>query len=332
HRDMKPSNCFVITKDGEPDFVKLVDFGISKVRSTDDGQAPQLTRTNSALGTPLYMSPEQARSPRDVDHRTDLYSVGAILYEMLSGRTPYTAESGEYTEILFKIFTTEPDPIRQLRPELPDALGAVIHRSLMRDRDARYASAADMAEALAPFADNRSSLILSRFHGTRGRSLLPGSAGLSQSVPAPSPQPGAVRAQTYPSGNDVGRAAIVPTDVGVTREAGAGAGTKRGHVGLIAGVGVAVLVAAGAGVFVTRTHAHPPAPDILRPPPPPPTVVAGPQESAVLQPIATTPPPSASVAGPPSASAAVIAPKPTVTHGVGPNPPLPTKLGDLKIQ
>ena len=118
HRDMKPSNCFVVRKDGEPDFVKLVDFGISKVRSEDtSGRAANLTRTNSALGTPLYMSPEQARSPRDVDHRTDLYSVGAILYEMLSTRTPYTSESGEYTEILFKIFTTEPESLRAVRPE-----------------------------------------------------------------------------------------------------------------------------------------------------------------------------------------------------------------------
>ncbi|HEX3770698.1 MAG TPA: serine/threonine-protein kinase, partial [Polyangiaceae bacterium] len=100
HRDMKPSNCFIIDKDGEPDFVKLVDFGISKVRAAEDGSSAQLTRTNSALGTPLYMSPEQARSPRDVDHRTDIYSVGAILYEMLAGRTPYTADTGEFTEIL----------------------------------------------------------------------------------------------------------------------------------------------------------------------------------------------------------------------------------------
>jgi serine/threonine-protein kinase len=116
HRDMKPSNCFVITKDGDPDFIKLVDFGISKVKSADEAPAAHLTRTNSALGTPLYMSPEQARSPRDVDHRTDLYSVGAILYEMLTGRTPYTADSGEYTEILFKIFTTDPEYIKTFRP------------------------------------------------------------------------------------------------------------------------------------------------------------------------------------------------------------------------
>src|ERR1700722_10670012 len=167
HRDMKPSNCFVIDKDGEADFVKLVDFGISKVRTSEDGQGAHLTRTNSALGTPLYMSPEQARSPRDVDHRTDLYSVGAILYEMLSGRTPYTAESGEYTEILFKIFTTEPEPLGQIRPDLPPGLVAVVHRALQRDLDARYPTAVDMAEALVPFADERSGQVFTRLRSGR---------------------------------------------------------------------------------------------------------------------------------------------------------------------
>src|SRR6202042_3959121 len=119
-------------KDGEPDFVKLVDFGISKVRTGEDGQGAHLTRTNSALGTPLYMSPEQARSPRDVDHRSDLYSVGAILYEMLCGRTPYTSDSGEFTEILFKIFTTEPEPLVVVSPHVPEGLAAVVHRALHR--------------------------------------------------------------------------------------------------------------------------------------------------------------------------------------------------------
>ncbi len=167
HRDMKPSNCFVIEKDGEPDFVKLVDFGISKVRTTDDAPGAHLTRTNSALGTPLYMSPEQARSPRDVDHRTDLYSVGAILYEMLSGRTPYTADSGEFTEILFKIFTTEPEPLTRVRPDVPEALAAVVHRALQRDLGARYASAVEMSEALVPFADERSATVLARLRAGR---------------------------------------------------------------------------------------------------------------------------------------------------------------------
>src|SRR5450432_4607020 len=173
HRDMKPSNCFVIDKDAEPDFVKLVDFGISKVRTDDaSGRSANLTRTNSALGTPLYMSPEQARSPRDVDHRADLYSVGAILYEMLSRRTPYTADTGEFTEILFKIFTTEPEPLSNLRPDLPEGLAAQVHRALQRERDDRFASANDMAEALAPYADERSQQVLARLRAGR-RSGMP---------------------------------------------------------------------------------------------------------------------------------------------------------------
>jgi serine/threonine-protein kinase len=159
HRDMKPSNCFVINKEGEPDFVKLLDFGISKV---GQGKSASLTQTNSALGTPLYMSPEQAKSPRDVDLRSDLYSVGVILYELLTGVTPFTSESGEFTEILFKLFTTDPPPIRSLRPDLPPELAAVVHKALARDPNQRYSSAADFAMALEPWADARAVHVIQR--------------------------------------------------------------------------------------------------------------------------------------------------------------------------
>ena len=159
HRDMKPSNCFVVKHDGEDDFVRILDFGISKV--VEPGSA-SLTQTNSALGTPLYMSPEQARSPRDVDGRSDIYSVGVILYELLTGHTPFFSESGEFTEILFKLFTADPPPVQSTRPDIPDALAAVVHKALARETKDRYTTAGDLAEALFVFADARSAGIITR--------------------------------------------------------------------------------------------------------------------------------------------------------------------------
>jgi serine/threonine-protein kinase len=349
HRDMKPSNCFVINKDGEPDFVKLVDFGISKVRSADEGgaaPAPHLTKTNSALGTPLYMSPEQARSPRDVDHRSDLYSVGAILYEMLAGRTPYTSDTGEFTEILFKIFTTEPEPLQGIRPDLPEGLAAVVHRALLRDREGRFASAADMAEALAPYADERSREQFSRLRSTRRSMMPPGAPGL-----AVTPLDASVRAtqseataRTYAS-SLTPPAPPVPTAGGVAREA-SGPARAKSRAGLVGGVVAGVVALGVAGVFAMRSHEAPgPPPRIgseqaasTQSAPPTPATAAPPPapiETAVLAPTATpseAPKPSATPAHPaptaPRTTAATTAPS---AHPATPGAPLPTQLGDLKL-
>jgi serine/threonine-protein kinase len=109
HRDLKPDNVMLVSKDGGSDFVKVLDFGIAKVKLEEPGPNEQaLTRLNTVMGTPEYMSPEQARG-EPVDHRADLYTVGVILYEMLSGRSPFRHE--EFVVVLTKKLTEDPPPL-----------------------------------------------------------------------------------------------------------------------------------------------------------------------------------------------------------------------------
>lgn len=177
HRDMKPANVFIVTKDGAPDFVKIVDFGISKIRQPDQ---IELTNVGSALGTPLYMSPEQARSPKDVDARSDLYAVAAILYEMIAGQPPFVPESGTLSELMIKLGTEEPASLEVTRTDLPVGFWAVVARGLAKLPEQRYPSAKEFAEALAPFADERSNHVLNQISS---RTL----AGVSRMPPAPGP-------------------------------------------------------------------------------------------------------------------------------------------------
>ena len=144
HRDLKPDNVFLCRRDGEPAFVKIVDFGISKLQ-----QAPgvdTLTHKGAVLGTAFYMSPEQAQSFSDIDGRTDLFSVGAILFEMLTGAPPHSAPT--YEAVLIAICTRDAQDVRVKAPDVPEKLARVIARALRRDRDERYLSADEMLEDL----------------------------------------------------------------------------------------------------------------------------------------------------------------------------------------
>ena len=144
HRDVKPSNFFVTWRsDGTP-LVKLLDFGISKVANTTD---VSLTQTQSMLGTPAYMSPEQMRSARTVDARTDVWSLGAVLFELIEGVRPFEAES--FSEMCVKVAVDPPSPFSV---PLPPGLDAVVRHCLEKNPDARYGSVAEVAAALAPFA------------------------------------------------------------------------------------------------------------------------------------------------------------------------------------
>jgi serine/threonine-protein kinase len=147
HRDIKPQNLFVTEGPGGTPTLKVLDFGVSKRLYGGD---PSLTQGTQGVGSPHYMSPEQMTSPSDVDERTDIWSVGAVLFELLAGRPPFTGES--LPEICAKVVTQPAPFIRSFRPNVPPRLESVVQRCLEKNRDQRFADMGELAEALAPFA------------------------------------------------------------------------------------------------------------------------------------------------------------------------------------
>ena len=151
HRDVKPSNLFLTRRpDGSP-LLKVLDFGISKVVEEAAKENLELTKTTAVMGSALYMSLEQMRSTKTVDHRTDIYALGVSLYELLSGTHPFTAES--FSELCVKVSLDPPEPLRNHRPDVPEALAEVIAVAYARSAPERYQTPGSFAAALAPFAD-----------------------------------------------------------------------------------------------------------------------------------------------------------------------------------
>lgn len=149
HRDLKPDNVFLLkSRRGRKDFVKLVDFGISKF-SPGNGGDFSMTRTGTVMGTPYYMAPEQAKGDRATDHRADLYAAGVILYEALSGSVPFDAET--YNELLFKILLETPPPLGERSPGLDLRLEAIVTKAMARQPEERFQSAGEFAQALTDY-------------------------------------------------------------------------------------------------------------------------------------------------------------------------------------
>jgi serine/threonine-protein kinase len=149
HRDLKPDNIFLVDRDDDPLFAKIVDFGISKVtRRPGDpaGASGTLTRQGVVLGTPFYMSPEQAQAFADLDLRTDLWSLGAIIFECLGGKPPFAGDA--YEQIIIAICTTDAPDIRNFDATVPPPLAHFVGRALSRDRAARFQTAKEMLDAL----------------------------------------------------------------------------------------------------------------------------------------------------------------------------------------
>jgi serine/threonine-protein kinase len=144
HRDIKPANLFLTTRpDGTP-LVKVLDFGISKAPVS---ASEPVTKTDIVMGTAGYMSPEQMKAAKDVDGRSDIWALGVVLYECLSGRRPF--EGGSFSAVVVKASTEPPAP---MDGRAPRALQAIVMRCLEKDRGARFATVAELATALAPFA------------------------------------------------------------------------------------------------------------------------------------------------------------------------------------
>lgn len=182
HRDIKPSNIVLTAGAGDTPFIKVLDFGIS-TGPNDKGEVDfTLTETGAVFGSAAYMSPEQLRSTKHVDHRADVWSLGVVLHELVCGAAPFDAESSVALSIA--IAMDAPLPMRQMRPDAPPELERIVLACLEKDREARVQSVAELANLLRPLASPR---------GVQSCDIIEriASAGPPPSLPVPSARPSA---------------------------------------------------------------------------------------------------------------------------------------------
>jgi len=285
HRDLKPANLFVTSRvDGTP-HVKVLDFGISKTGGPDassSGPDPSITKTDAVFGTPAYMSPEQLRSSKQVDHRTDIWSMGVTLYELMAGRLPFGGPGDGVMTMVAHILEDTPPKLQLLRSEVPDALDAVVARCLAKSPADRFQSAAELAQALAAFATAESSGTLSRIARMSIDSL---------------PFEATVRSHSGALSGPAGR----PVSSGWGRTDGKTTRQAR-KTGAVVAVAAVLIAAIGAGWVLGTRSSQPPQGAISAPTP------DSSSSAAALQP-STVAPPAASVltSAQPSSSAVVTA-------------------------
>lgn len=190
HRDLKPSNLFLTRRPDGSTVLKILDFGISKsqgIQSQLGQPAGQLTSTKAMLGSPLYMSPEQLRSSKSVDARADIWAMGVILYELMTGQLPYMGES--LGELFAAILENEAKPPRTHNPAIPPALEEIVMRCLRKRPEERFQSSQELLEALDAFS--RGGAVTSLLSG--------GSSPSSPGIPVAAPPPGMIQTPANPS-------------------------------------------------------------------------------------------------------------------------------------
>lgn len=189
HRDLKCANLFVTQRAGAKPWLKVLDFGVSKANEITSGESTTagvtLTKETMFLGSPQYMAPEQIRSPKGVDHRADIWSLGVVLYRILSGRQPFSGASP--LAVCTDVMTSEPTSLLEIRPNLPEKLVRVVERCLEKEPAKRFNSDEDLAIALAPFAGAQGPISLAAIAAQLRET--PGLAKTVRNLPVVGPEP-----------------------------------------------------------------------------------------------------------------------------------------------
>jgi len=353
HRDLKPANLFLAKGPGTTTTVKVLDFGVSKIlddRISDEERTRggDLTNEGVALGSPGYMSPEQMTSARSVDVRSDIFSLGALLYRLIAGQAPFKGNS--VVTILAAMATQSLAPIRSIVPEVPEGLAQAIERCLAQERDQRFANVALFAHALLPFANRRGRVVIEQISSTLGvpvpEDIL--SATLMRPVSAP-PAGFAPRAAPTPQSQTTGGTGVPAQTLVMTAPVG-GSGPPPAASSAVRPITIGIaLLTLGllVGLATWRiTRARQASDDEPRPPVAaatdpaaisslPSIATAPPSAATVTAPAPTTPEPSATTPEPPPKAIATGKPTPVVkprtqvpprTNGDPSKPPNPNDL------
>ncbi|WP_437681523.1 protein kinase domain-containing protein [Sorangium sp. So ce131] len=340
HRDIKPANLFLIRRPNGAPCVKVLDFGISKQMAPDN---VDLTRTGSMLGSPLYMSPEQMMRRKDVDPRSDIWSMGVVLYELLTGKVPFPAET--LTEVVGRVLQEEPLLPSQLRPGLPLELDHIVARCLQKRPEHRFQHVEELAAPLRALLGTHGAAASAARASRPDRATYPGMTSLPGAVvPARASQPGY---GSQPGGGPpvlhaperASVPAVVPSVSAPFPMTGTGAstwsntgnapGASRGRKAAAAAAALGVAALAAGAVWLAQRPAAPPevADAAALPEAPRAEMPAGSLAAATLPDTpAATPPaatasaePAATAAAPPTVSAA--APSPPTASAAAPSPP-----------